>query len=71
MGAKINLPEHIDLIAERSKPLDASDVIRGSDGTTKLELCRAEVARLRKVIRDIGRENGMDPDFEFGDENKK
>ena len=29
------------------------------------------MARLRKVIRDIGRENGMDPDFEFGDENKK
>ena len=26
MGAKINLPEHIDLVAERSKPLDASDV---------------------------------------------
>ena len=70
MGATINLPKHIDLIAERSKPLDASDVFR-SEGRTKLELCREEVARLRKVIRDVGRENGMDPDFEFGDENKK
>ena len=71
MGATINIPKHIDLIAERSKPLDASDVIRRSEGRTKLELCREEVARLRKVIRDVGRENGMDPDFEFGDENKK
>lgn len=71
MGATIQIPEHVDLIAERLKPLDASDIFRGSEGRTKLELCRAEVARLRKVIREVGRENGMDPDFEFGNENKK
>ena len=47
MGATINLPKHIDLIAERSKPLDASDVFR-SEGRTKLGLCREEVAKASK-----------------------
>ena len=70
MGATLRVPKHIDLLEEISKPLDASDT-EPFAGESRLENCRREIARVRKVIREFGIENGIEADSSLGSLRKK
>ena len=70
MGATIRIPAHVDLAVEKSLPLDASDVTPADHGA-RLEFVREELSRVRKVIRDIGLENGIMDESDFIERTKK
>ena len=70
MGATIHIPKNVDLSYEKSLPLDASDTI-SSNGSTRLETCKKEIARIRHLIREVGEENGIDENWRICDEKKK
>jgi hypothetical protein len=64
MGGTIRIPDHVELGTEKSLPLDASD-ITPTDHATRLEYVREEISRVRKIIRDVGRENGIIDESDF------